>query len=83
MRAPYDRSSDTQSVSDERNHGSETETEERTVIYSTADSGAIAKSTTKYIPISDTMRYLYVSTEYGTHLFVVNEIRMFGKPITQ
>lgn len=62
---------------------SETEDEERTLIYSTVDSGELTKSTTYYYTIGDAMRYMYLSTTNAGQLFVVNEVRVFGKPITQ
>ena len=60
---------------------SKTDTEERTLIYSTADSGELTKNTNYYYSIEDEMRYMYLSTTYSGQLFVVNEVRMFGKPI--
>lgn len=62
---------------------SEIEDEERTLIYSTVDSGELTKSTTYYYTIGDSMRYMYLSTTNAGQLFVVNEVRVFGKPITQ
>lgn len=61
---------------------SETDTEERTLIYSTAESGELTKNTSYYYSINDDMRYMYLSTAYSGQLFVINEVRVFGKPIT-
>ena len=62
---------------------SETDTEEPTLIYSTAESGELTKNTSYYYSINDDMRYMYLSTSYSGQLFVINEVRMFGKPIMQ
>ena len=61
---------------------SETETGERTVLYSTAESGELTKNTTKYIPAPVTARYMHISTQNATQLFVISEFRIFGKAIT-
>lgn len=60
-----------------------TDTEERTLIYSTDASGELTKNTTYYYPVEDAMQYMYLSSTYNTELFVINEVRMYGKPIVQ